>query len=111
MSLDHSFLAVYGAELPGADWAHVYDRLEVLRHAQGPAGDTEDVQLYTVSGDRGPSRVVIGAADVGFAPGSCTSVREFTPSPERDGAVRRAAVFVGHTEPVEPGWLFLYDLS
>ncbi|MFE1476503.1 hypothetical protein ACFW6N_21970 [Streptomyces cyaneofuscatus] len=111
MSLDHSFLAVYGAELPGADWLHVYDRLEDLRRARRPVGDTEDVQLFTVSGGRDPSRVVIGAAVVGFAPGSCKSVRDFTPSSERDEAVRRAAAFVGHVEPVEPGWLFVYDLS
>ncbi|KOU43208.1 hypothetical protein [Streptomyces sp. WM6378] len=111
MSLEHSFLAVYGVELPGADWVHVYDRLEELRRAQSPAGDAEDVQLFTVSGDRGPSRVVIGAAVVGFEPGSCKSVRDFTLSPERDEVVRRAAVSVGHAEPVEPGWLFMYDLS
>lgn len=111
MSLDHSFFAVYGAELPGANWEHVYDRLEDLRRSQGPDGGTEDIQLFTISGDRGPSRVVIGAAAVSFAPGSCTSVRDFTPSPWRDEAVRRAAGFVGHAEPVEPGWLFVYDLS
>ncbi|MEW1762419.1 hypothetical protein AB0393_38695 [Streptomyces cyaneofuscatus] len=111
MSLDHSFLAVYGAELAGADWLHVYDRLEELRGARSPACDAGDVQLFTVSGDRGLLRVVIGAAVVGFEPGSCMSVRDFTPSPERDEAVRRAAAFVGHAEPVEPGWLFVYDLS
>ncbi|MER0477410.1 hypothetical protein ABR737_03375 [Streptomyces sp. Edi2] len=111
MSLDHSFFAVYGAELPGADWEHVYDRLEDLRRTQGPAGDAEDVQLFTVSGDRDPSRVVIGADVVSFAPGSCKPVGDFTPSPKRDKALRRAAAFVGHAEPVEPGWLFVYDLS
>ncbi|MER8118920.1 hypothetical protein [Streptomyces sp. NPDC094031] len=111
MSLDHTFLAVYGAELPEADWLHVYDRLEDLRRAQGPAGDAEDVQLFTVSGERGPDRVLIGAATVSFAPGSCRSVRDFPPSPGRDAAVRRAAEFVGHAEPIEPGWLFVHDLS
>lgn len=85
MSLDHTFLAVYGAELPEADWLHVYDRLEDLRRAQGPAGDAEDVQLFTVSGERGPDRVLIGAATVSFAPGSCRSVRDF---PHRPGGTR-----------------------
>ncbi|KFG71326.1 hypothetical protein [Streptomyces mutabilis] len=67
MSLDHSFFAVYGAELPGAKWAHVYDRLEDLRRTRGPVGGTEDIQLFTISGDGGSSRVVIGAAAVSFA--------------------------------------------
>jgi hypothetical protein len=111
LSLEHSFYAVYGVELPGADWADVYDRLEELRRTRSPDDEGEDVALFTVTGDRGPDRVVIGSAYENLAPGTCKPVREFTPAPERGEALRRAVEFLGHTGSIEPGWMLVHDLS
>ncbi|OEV13794.1 hypothetical protein [Streptomyces nanshensis] len=114
MSLEHSFLAIYGIELADAHWLDVSDALEALPRARGKETDSpdsgEDVQLYTVSGDDS-ERVVIGIACEELPPGACRALTDFTVSPGRDESLRRTAAHLGYRALAEPGWLLVHDWS
>ncbi|MEU6184023.1 hypothetical protein [Streptomyces coeruleorubidus] len=111
MSVEHSFYAVYGVELTETAWAAVDDGLTELRRSRREGDASEDVQLYTVSRDEGPDRVVIGVTSEELPPGTCRLARDFTASPERDETLRAAAAFLGCDTNAEPGWLIVHELS
>lgn len=112
LSLDHSFYAVYGVELAETDWLVVYDGLEAQRRSR-PADDTsEDVQLYTVSGNgRRDDRVIIGVGYEELPPGACKPAKELEASPDRDKVLLAAAANLPGRALDAPGWLLVHDWS
>ncbi|MFK0047770.1 hypothetical protein ACIQU4_27515 [Streptomyces sp. NPDC090741] len=111
MSVEHSFYAVYGVELAEADWWVVDEGLTRLRHTRPTDDEAEDVQLYTISGNGGPERVVIGVTSEELPPGTCRPAGDFTGSVDRDEVLRRAVDFLNCHAVAEPGWLLVHDFS
>nr|WP_024126172.1 hypothetical protein [Streptomyces sp. FR1]AHE38790.1 hypothetical protein pFRL3_13c [Streptomyces sp. FR1] len=110
--MEHSFYAVYGVELAETDWLVVYDGLEALRRSRREDDTSEDVQLYTVSGNgRRDDRIIIGVGYEELPPGTCKSAKDLEASPGRDEAVLRAAAALPGRALDAPGWLLVHDWS
>ncbi|MFD9044438.1 hypothetical protein [Streptomyces bottropensis] len=110
--MEHSFYAVYGVELAETNWLVVYDGLEALRRSRREDDMSEDVQLYTVSGNgHRDDRIIIGVGHEELPPGTCKSAKDLEASPGRDKAVLRAAAALPGRALDAPGWLLVHDLS
>ncbi|MEV7891590.1 hypothetical protein ACWD3I_25045 [Streptomyces sp. NPDC002817] len=103
---------MYGVELAETDWLAVYDGLEALRRSRRDDDTSEDVDLYTVSGNwPHEDRVVIGVGYEQLPPGTCKSANDFETSPEWDTILLRAAATLPGRALDAPGWLLVHDLS